>query len=98
MTAGLAVHISRLNDSLAFEFSRGISFDFFVVSNADEFVFWELKQVSLQPAPIIDAAMFGAQFPSEMQSQIREAVRDIAIIHNDSEGPVINRIVFGEVP
>jgi hypothetical protein len=39
MSTSLEVRIWRLNNSLAFEFSREISFDFFVISNAEEHVF-----------------------------------------------------------
>lgn len=98
MSTNLEVKISRPNNSLAFEFSREISFDFFVISNAEEHVFWELKPESMQRVPVVDAAMFGAQVPVELQGQISEALRDIAGTHGASNDPAVGRIVYGEVP
>lgn len=98
MSTKLEVKISRPNNSLAFEFSREISFDFFVISNAEEHVFWELKPESMQRVPVVDAAMFGAQVPVELQGQTSEALRAIAGTHIASDDPVVSRIVYGEVP
>jgi hypothetical protein len=98
VSTSLEVRISRRNDSLAFEFSREISFDFFVISNAEEHVFWELKPESMRPAPVLEAAMFGAQVPVELQRQIGEAIRDLASTHPANDDPVVTRIVYGEVP
>jgi hypothetical protein len=98
MSRGLEVRVLRLNNSLAFEFSREICFDFFVISNAEEHVFWELKPTSMQPIPVIAAAMYAARVPGELQNQVHEAIRSVAADDNATESPLVTRIVYGEVP
>jgi hypothetical protein len=98
MSTKLEVRVSRINDSLAFEFSREVRFDFFVISNAEEQVFWELKPESMRRVPVLDAAMFGAHVPVELQDQIGDALRDIAGTPSASDDPAVSRIVYSEVP
>jgi len=54
----LEIEVSISKEAVAFELSPAIGFDFLVVSNADQRVFWELKPTSMQRVPIIEAEMY----------------------------------------
>lgn len=92
------IRVLREGQSIAFEFSKSIGFDFFVISNAEERVFWELKPLSMQPIPIIEADMFGARIPPELHTEAEQALKQIGTTADDPKNPPVTRIVYGEVP
>jgi hypothetical protein len=91
------IRVLKIAGSVTFEFSRPIGFDFLVVSNAEERVFWELKPLSMHPAQILESHMFGVRVPAAFEDAARETMKEIAGYDGGGEPPV-DRVVYGEVP
>lgn len=89
--------MSPAGDSVAFELSKITGFDFFVVSNAGEQIFWELKPLSMQPATVIEAEIFGIRFPQEFGATNRKTIQEIADA-DEGGNPPVSRILYGQVP
>lgn len=92
------IRVIREGPSIVFELSKSVGFDFFVISNAEERVFWELKPVSMQPVQVLEADMFGVHVAPEAQREMEKKVKEITDSHRGSENPPVTRIVYGEVP
>jgi hypothetical protein len=92
------IRVVREGQSIVFELSKSIGFDFFVISNAEERVFWELKPVSMQPLPVLEADIFGMRAAPAAQREMKSKVTEIAGSRQLPENPPVTRIVYGEVP
>lgn len=90
------IRVSHESKSVVFTLSKRSGFDFFVVSNAEERIFWELKPLSMQPAPVIEAEMSVMRVPRGFE----DTTRTMQEIVDSDEGtnPPLGRIVYGEVP
>lgn len=94
----MKIRVLHEGRSIVFEFSKSIGFDFFVISNAEEQVFGELKPLTMQPAPIVEADMSGAHVPPELRAEAEQALKHISMTADDPENSPVSRIVYGQLP
>ncbi len=88
------IRVTRSNGKVVFEFGTPSRFDVFVVSNAHETVFWELKPSYLQPVNVTTGFTAGVRVPEAVAKLIeRQAGSD-----DDNDVPKVSRVTYGEVP
>lgn len=88
----LRIQVSISNGSATFDLSPPVGFDFLVVSNADQRVFWEVKPTSMQPVTIIEAEVYSVAISPEAESEMTAFTKSVG------DNPSVASMRYGEVP
>ena len=88
----IQVSVVFTEGKVVFEFEQPMGFSTLLVASSREQMMWKVLPLTMQPAEVLNARMFGAPVPSSVMNKVASAVID------EAEDPPVTRVVYGEVP